>query len=484
MSENLGNFLLGRHAEHPSAVALWDPALGEQFSHALLFEKVQRWAAFFAAEPRVLAVVRMSNDISVVAAWLGLLTADIPIMVLDAAVTADYSMRMAQEFDAGWIVAPTGADWMNDHTDAYRAISPPELGVEIWYRRKPAAAAIDADLALLLPTSGSTGSPRMVRLSKGGLTANIEDIITVLQITSYERAVTSLPLSYCYGLSVLTTHLRAGAAIVLTGKSIADPAFWDMARATEVTTFAGVPYMYRTLRALGTDAPTISVYTQAGGALEPDCIRHFGHRVRTRHGRFYVMYGQTEAGPRIATLAPEDLERKLGSVGTAMPSGQIWLEPTTRNEDGVGEIVYAGPNVMMGYAASARDLARGDDMQGTLHTGDLGYVDTEGYLYLTGRVKRIAKILGRRINLDDVERRVGLGSGNVAAIENNETIILIVRDADEHWAAELRSRLMQELRIPRTALLVRGVDTIPTLPNSKIDYAALGRDLAIGSANK
>ena len=244
-------------------------------------------------------------------------------------------------------------------------------------------------MALLLGTSGSTGSPKTVRLSYSGLAGNTAAVIRALGITAAERAPTTLPITHAYGLSVLNTHLLAGAGVVLGDRSPLSLATWDHLVRSGATSFAAVPTTYAAfgpahVNLLGRSK--IRTMTQSGARLGDDLTMRLVRMMDQRDGRFFVMYGQTEATSRIARLDPADLPRRLGSVGTAVPGGTITIRPApvhARAVPGEGAVHYRGPGVMLGYATSRADLCRGAEVD-VLDTGDLGYL-REGYLYLTGR---------------------------------------------------------------------------------------------------
>jgi len=182
------------------------------------------------------------------------------------------------------------------------------------------------------------------------------------------------------------------------------------------------------------------------------------------------MYGQTEAAPRMTTLAHHDIPAKLGSVGKALPSGRVSIRPAPQVAEGLGEICYAGPNVMMGYAEHRQDLAGGDEMQGVLATGDLGYLDSDGFLYVCGRLKRIAKVAGTRVNLDDIER-VARSYGQSAALEHAGKIVVYITSSEP--AERIRTGLLAAIRIYPSLLRVVQVPELPLLSSGKIDYQKL-----------
>jgi acyl-coenzyme A synthetase/AMP-(fatty) acid ligase len=320
--------------------------------------------------------------------------------------------------------------------------------------RDAAPALVHPDVSLLLSTSGSTGSPKLVRLTKANVLANAASIAEYLGLTPEERAIASLPLPYSYGHSVLTSHLLAGASIAFTPHSVIRPEFWEDVRRHAVTSFAGVPYAYAMLERIGMremELPALRTMTQAGGRLDPDVALRFAARAR-----FFVMYGQTEATARIAYVPPERLGEKAGSIGIPIPGGALRVED--------GELVYEGPNVMLGYAESAADLARGDELGGVLPTGDLGHADDDGFFYVTGRLKRIAKVYGQRVNLDEVEAAV---DGPAGAVAGDDAIdVYAERGADARALAAL-------FRLPPRAIRVHDVERLPVKDSGKIDYAAL-----------
>ncbi|MGK5680489.1 AMP-binding protein [Actinoplanes sp. URMC 104] len=326
---------------------------------------------------------------------------------------------------------------------------------------------VHPDLALLLTTSGSTGNPKLVRLSAEAVRVNAEQIAEVLDITPDSVAITTLPLFYSYGMSVLNSYLLKGATVVLERTGIMQRDFWTAAGEHGVTSMAFVPYQYEMLRRLRFDPakyPALRTLTQAGGRLRTDLVTDFAQRMATVGGRLYVMYGQTEAAPRMATLPPERLDEKLGSVGLALPGGTFTIEDD--------EVVYRGPNVMMGYAETAADLALGDVQGGVLHTGDLGRIDDEGFLFITGRTKRMGKVFGVRINLDDVEKNFP-----VAAVAGDDKLHVFAENISDDEARGLRTKISEWLGTHFSGVVVRSVDALPLLPNGKIDYRALESSL-------
>jgi acyl-CoA synthetase (AMP-forming)/AMP-acid ligase II len=349
-------------------------------------------------------------------------------------------------------------------------------------RRDGSAHDLHPDLALLLSTSGSTGSPKLVRLSRDNLRSNAEAIASYLRITPGDRAATSLPLHYCYGLSVVNSHLAGGAGLVLTESSVVDECFWDLFTATGATSFAGVPYTFDLLDRSGfadRHLPTLRQVTQAGGRLAPDRVRAYADLGRRDGWDLVVMYGQTEATARMAYLPPELAARHPGAIGRPIPGGSLRLEPVPESpEPGTGELVYSGPNVMMGYAERPADLAAGATL-GELRTGDLARV-TDGLYEIVGRRSRHAKLFGLRIDLDQVEDCLSTASTPVRCVTAGD--VLHAFTTDRRAATGLKSGLVELCGLPANAIRVSAVAALPLTASGKPDHAALERQAQVLAA--
>jgi acyl-CoA synthetase (AMP-forming)/AMP-acid ligase II len=331
------------------------------------------------------------------------------------------------------------------------------------------------DLAVLLATSGTTGSRKFVRLSLANLEANARSIGRYLELTPDERPITSLPMHYSFGLSVVNSHWQAGAPVVMTGESVIQQRFWEIVRGFECTSLAGVPYTFQMLERIGfrdMSLPSLGTLQQAGGALDRVLTQRYAEHMAARGGRFFVMYGQTEATARIAYVPPGRLADKLGSAGVAIPGGRLRIDgeaASTTADHVTGEVIYEGPNVMLGYATGPEDLERGDDLGGVLRTGDIGYLDDEGFLFLVGRSKRIAKVFGLRVNLDEIETWLR-EHGPAAVVSGDDAILAFCAFGTDASVAELADQLGRRTRLHRSALHFQRVDAIPTTGAGKIDY--------------
>ncbi len=337
---------------------------------------------------------------------------------------------------------------------------------------------IHDDLALLLTTSGSTGSPKLVRLSWKNIYSNATSIAQYLSISSLDRPITTLPMNYSFGLSIINSHLIKGATILLTNKSLMEKDFWEFLKLHQATTISGVPYtfeMLKRLRFFRMDLPSIKIITQAGGKLSNDLIKEFAEHSLGSNRRFYVMYGQTEATARMSYLPFEKTLEKLGSIGIEIPGGKFELIDENKNvisnSNQTGELVYSGDNVSLGYAENGEDLIKGDENDGILFTGDLAYKDEDGFFYIVGRKKRFIKLFGNRVNLDETEQLIKKITPDCACIGNDDKMVIYL--TDESKTEEVKKYITHLTGIHHSAFSIRLIDEIPKNPSGKTIYSKL-----------
>ena len=337
---------------------------------------------------------------------------------------------------------------------------------------------LNENLALLLTTSGSTGSPKFVRLSYKNLSSNAESIIDYLKISKKDRPITTLPMSYSFGLSIINSHLIAGAKILVTSKSLMEKSFWDFFRMSKATSMSGVPFTFEILKKLRffrMETPYLKTLTQAGGKLNVDLLKEYADFCKLNNKDFYVMYGQTEATARISYVPPEKLLSKIGSIGLSIPGGNLSIVDENMQciDDAniVGEIKYSGPNVSMGYASSQMDLIKGDDNFGELLTGDLAKKDEDNFYFIVGRKKRFIKIFGNRINLDEVEQILKPAFGEVACVGQDDKMIIYLTDESE--IKNIKTLLREMIGINKTAYQIKTLRNIPKNNSGKILYSEL-----------
>lgn len=385
------------------------------------------------------------------------------------------------EFVVAWLAALSGGHTTlltRDPALAAAYTTSVEYDASGWRPTGTPAPALHPDLRLLLSTSGSTGSPKLVRLSAANLDANAAAIASYLGLRGDDVALTTLPLDYCYGLSVLHSHLAAGASVLLDDRSVTEPGLWAAARAHGVTSFAGVPYTFDLLGSAGwPELPTLRQVTQAGGRMAPERVRALAAQGEAEGWELVVMYGQTEATARMAWLPPHLATTHPQAVGVAIPGGSFRLDPVDGAGPGVGELVYAGPNVMMGYAESPLDLARGAEL-GELRTGDLARISPDGLVEIVGRRSRFAKLFGQRIDLDRVQTLLGLGgheAGCAEAADAQQLVVAVPGEPDALVLAEVAATVAGDTGLPPHALRVVPVADLPRLANGKLDQQAVAR---------
>ncbi len=340
---------------------------------------------------------------------------------------------------------------------------------------------LSEDLALLLTTSGSTGSPKLVRQTWRNIESNTQSIIHYLGIVPSDKAITTLPMHYTYGLSIINTHLCIGARMILTEATLLDKTFWNLLKEEKATTFGGVPYTYEILKKLRfkrMHLPSLRYITQAGGKLSKELAEEFNAICEEKSIQLIVMYGQTEATARMSYLPWKDAKRKAGSIGIAIPGGHFVLIDENGNEieapNEVGEMVYFGENVTSGYAESRKDLIKPDENCGVLHTGDMAKRDDEGFYYVVGRKKRFLKLFGNRVNLDEVEELLRQQKiENLCSGTDDHLIIFITDRNQEKKAVDF---IMNHTGITRGGFEVRHIESIPRSESGKILYSALKAD--------
>lgn len=340
--------------------------------------------------------------------------------------------------------------------------------------------ALYDELALLLTTSGSTGSPKLVRQSYGNIQANADSIAEYLELTSEERPVTTLPMNYTYGLSIINSHINMGATVLMTDKTMAMKPFWDFMKKNKATSFGGVPFTYELLKKVKffrMDLPDLRTMTQAGGKLSPELHKEFAEWAQEHQKRFVVMYGQTEATARMGYLPAEMSIEKYGSMGKAIPGGKFHLlnadEEYITEPEQVGELVYEGPNVTLGYAECREDLSKGDERNGILVTGDMAKMDADGYYYIVGRKKRFLKIFGNRVNLDETDQLIKKQFSHMECASTGVDDKMTVYITDKSLVDDVRRFLSAKTHLSESAFDVRYLEEIPKNEAGKILYNKL-----------
>lgn len=338
---------------------------------------------------------------------------------------------------------------------------------------------LNDELALLLTTSGSTGSPKFVRQSYTNVIENAKAIVEYLKIDEKERPITTLPMNYTYGLSIINSHLMSGATILVINREIMWNDFWKFFQDKKATSFGGVPFTYEMLVKLkffNKDLPSLKTMTQAGGKILPDLHEKFARYAQENNKQFIVMYGQCEATARMGYLPAEKAVEKKGSMGIPIPGGKFTLIDTEGKVIDkpyvTGELVYEGKNVTLGYAECGEDLIKGDERNGVLETGDMAQFDEDGYYYIVGRKKRFLKIFGNRVNLDETDRMIKERFDiDVACSGKDDHMYIFI--TDDVYSKDIVSFLSSKTNLNPNAFKTVLIDEIPKNDSGKVLYNEL-----------
>ncbi len=425
------------------------------FSYHQLFDRVEYYCQLFSEtlslsrstddRARKIVIFKMSPEYDAIAQYLALLRLRVVMIIVAPELSQSAVNDIRNKFNVNGIVDNQHCSL--NHTDT---------------------ASMAASLAVILPTSGTTGKAKFVALSYLNLQSNAESICTYLPIETRDRALCTLPFHYSYGLSVLNSHLLTGAALIISPFTVVSKPFWYVLEHSQATSFAGVPFTYETLERLRFRRkafPSIRYFTQAGGRLSESLVKAFAEYATENDKQFFVMYGQTEATARMAYLAPSKVSNKPTSIGQAIPGGEFRLVDE--------ELCYRGPNVMLGYCRTLQDLAEFEPLD-WLKTGDLAKVDEDGDFYITGRIKRIIKVFGTRYDLDALEYIVRSEDLNCMCIGVDQRLTICIEEQTCRFSeAQIKALLHKRTGIHPSVIQVSFVECLPINSNGKPDYPAL-----------
>lgn len=427
---------------------------------------------------RTLIVSLCRNSIGSVAGYVAFLNLKIVPIMLNANLESSLMENLFTIYAPSYIWLPS--DMVSDKLFSRMEAICSEYDYTLLKTTYDKEFSLYSELGLLLTTSGSTGSPKFVRQSYANILSNAQSIVSYLKLDESERPITTLPMNYTYGLSILNSHFLVGATVLVTEKSLMQKEFWRFFKEQQATSFGGVPYTYEILdklRFTKMDLPSLRTMTQAGGKLTTDLHAKFAEYAAENAKHFVVMYGQCEATARMGYLPPEMAVKKCGSMGIAIPGGKFTLIDARgvpiKEVDTVGELVYEGPNVTLGYAECGEDLGLGDERMGILHTGDMAKLDEDGYYYIVGRKKRFLKIYGNRVNLDEMERLVkGAFEGidcATAGIDDH----LYIFTTEGKLINEIKSFIVEKTKLNPAAFEMIVINEIPKNDAGKVLYKEL-----------
>lgn len=460
--------------KHENKTALMDEH-GNTVSYSELKKEADRVAS--CIKTRFLVFSLCQNVIGSVVGYVSFLNHEIPPVLLNSHLEEGLLTNLIENYKPAYLWVPK--DKETDFSSTEKVCE--SYGYVLLKTKYEETVQIYPELALLLTTSGSTGSPKFVRQSYKNIKANTASIVKYLELDSSERPITTLPMNYTYGLSIINTHLAVGATILLTDKTLMQKEFWTFFNEQEATSFGGVPYTYEMLdklRFFKMNLPHLRTMTQAGGKLTPELHEKFAMFAAETGKKFVVMYGQCEATARMGYLPADMAVKKKGSMGVAIPGGCFKLVDVEGKEiqqpHTTGELVYEGENVTLGYAEQISDLAKGDEREGILKTGDMAQFDEDGYYYIVGRKKRFLKIYGNRVNLDEVDRLIKAEYDlEVACAGVDDHMYIFI--TDEKYTEQVKKFASNKTGLNPSAFIVLVIEEIPKNDAGKVLYSQLSK---------
>lgn len=422
------------------------------------------------------AILLCENSIAPIIYYIFSIKNNCTIMLLDIKTDLAQVKNLIRVYEPSFIVGPT--EWIKKNKISKNKFFNKLLNYSIYRTKFNLFPKINNKLCLLMPTSGSMGSVKFVKISKENIVENTNSIIRYLKITSNEKTITNMPFNYSYMLSIINTHIQIGASIFVTNESMLQKQFWNDLKINKISSFNGVPYHYDILIKLGLKSTynnNLKLFTQAGGKMNIENQKLILDFFKRSNAKFITMYGQTEASPRISYLEPKYNFTKLGSIGKAIPKCKMWIENSRGKKidktNEIGELVFKGKNVFMGYAKDIRDLKKPDTNKGLLKTGDLAFVDKDGFFYLTGRKNRVIKIFGNRFSLDEIEERMQKKGISIACKnKNDELYIYYENNLKKNDIIKIITNITKQNKIDFKLILLK---RFPRKSNGKIDYQNL-----------
>ena len=447
---------------------------GEQISYAKLAQSCSEFTSNITKRCLIFNLCR--NEIGSLVGYVGCLNAKIVPLMVKSDLDEELLQELINTYKPDYINLPS--DIAKNFSD-YKAVYE-NLNYKLLKTPYNSVYKLNEKLALLLTTSGSTGSPKLVRQSYKNIEANTKSIVEYLQLSETERAITTLPMNYTYGISIINTHLWVGASLILTEKGLMQKEFWQQMKEYEATSFGGVPYTYEMLNRLRFERmqlPSLRYVTQAGGKLSPQLHEKFAQWAINFGKKFIVMYGQTEATARMSYLPAEKALEKYGSMGIAIPGGKFSLIDVDGDEitdpETVGELVYTGDNVTLGYAECGEDLSKGDERNGRLETGDMAKFDKDGYFFIVGRKKRFLKIYGNRVNLDETEQLLKTKFTTFECVCSGVDDKMNIYITNKSAKNDVLTYITQKLKFNAVTFNIIYVNVIPRNESGKVLYKDL-----------
>lgn len=424
-------------------------------------------------QPRSFIFILCKNTLGSMAGYLGFVERDAVPVMLNAKIDDELLTNLLAVYTPAYIWTPI------EEVERFEYEKVFQIYDYVLFCTNNELYPLNDKLQLCMTTSGTTGSPKLVRYKKGNLEANAKNVAKAFGWTEKERPICDLGMQYTMGLNVINTHLYVGAAVLLTTYNLMSGEFWDYIKKERATNFTGVPFSYDIFYRLHfdrMDLPDLHTLSQGGGKLTDSRFVQLAEYADKTGKRFIASFGTTETSARMACLPAELALKKTGSIGRSIPEGELFLI----DENGAiltdvvaeGEMCYKGPNVTMGYAVCKEDLMKDDEFQGVYHTGDLARRDEDGCYYVTGRLSRFLKLLSYRVSLDQSERLIQQEFNIECACTGNDNCMNIyITDASRK--NEVLDFISKKTKLFRNQFKVFAVPQIIRNDSGKIQYKVM-----------
>ena len=442
-----------------------------KYSYEKLINCSEKVASYFSKRDIVFLICE--NSFEFLSCYVGLIRKKIVIFLIDKSLNENNLSKLIDIYKPKYLLVPFDLK-ISEFKKKQVQIN---NKYKLYFTKYKKISKIDKNLALLISTSGTTGSPKFVKLSYENILNNTQKISEYLNIKKNHRAITTLQPQYSYGLSIINSHLIKGSSIIMTDKTLLDKNFWELLKKEKASTFGGVPFIFEILSKLkfsNMNLPSLKYLTQAGGKLQNNLLKEFNSICIKKKIKLIVMYGQTEASPRMSYLEWKYANKKIGSIGKALKGGTFELydekNKKIKKNNQVGELAYIGKNIMLGYANNSKDLQKNKKLK-VLFTGDLGYRDKDGFYFLVGRKSRYIKIYGVRVSLNNIEEELNKKNINNAVVgEDNKLKIFIEDNKKTRSVLEI---LKNQMSIKKNIIEIIAINKIPRNVDGKIIYVQL-----------
>ena len=427
---------------------------------------------------RSLTILISENCMESICGYLALLRSNSVIMMLDSSIKEADLNKLIKKFEPKYLFCSVKNE-KKIPKNLFSSIHSFE-NFNLFKNKKNISYKLNEKLMLLISTSGSIGEPKFVKLSQENMLVNTKSIISYLNLNSSDSTITTMPMSYSYGLSIINTHFFCGASIIPNQFSLVENNFWKLYKESNPTNLNGVPYFYEMLNKVGIERildNKLKFITQAGGKIKNKIFKNVASLCLKKNISFFLMYGQTEAAPRISyhKVGKNDLNINDVPIGKVINSGKIYLREkngsSIETPNTEGELIYKGKNIFGGYAENYNDLSSFENIT-ELETGDLAIKNENDVYFITGRKSRFIKIFGYRLNLDYIEKKINSNNHSVICLGLDEKLYVFTKDK--------KLNIQNYVNLPKEAFKIINLNNFPLNNNGKVSYKKLS-ELAVES---